>query len=101
MLTLIQFIQLPAQERLSIMKEHVIDSNATDHTMRHRLDGKLMSFKQYAQDWLQIITKYADYQLNKDALAADSKAAASRSDSEPVQDQRHQTTTSHSGNTRR
>ena len=92
MLTLIQFIKLPEQERLSRIKGHVIDSNATDYNMKHRLDSKLMSFKQYAQDWLTIITKYADYQLNKDALAADSKVAASRLDSEPVQDHGHQST---------
>lgn len=92
MLTLIQYIQLPEQERLSMMKGNVIQSNATDHNMRHQLANKLMSFKQYAQDWLQIITKYADYQRNKDSLAADSKAAASRLDSEPVQDQRLQPT---------
>lgn len=89
MLTLIQYIQLPEQERLSMMKGNVVQSNATDYNMKHRLDSKLMSFKQYAQDWLTIITKYADYQLNKDELTADSKAAASRLDSEPVQDQRH------------
>lgn len=92
MLTLIQFIKLPEQERLSRIKGHVIDSNATDYNMKHRLDSKLMSFKQYAQDWLTIITKYADYQLNRDALAADSKVAASRLDSESVQDHGHQST---------
>ncbi len=75
-----------------MMKGNVIQSNATVHNMKHRLDSKLMSFKQYAQDWLQIITKYADYQLNKDELAADSKAAASNLNSESVQDQRHQPT---------
>ena len=92
MLTLIQYIQLPEQERLAMMKGNVVQSNVKDHNMKHRLDSKLMSFKQYAQDWLTIITKYADYQLNKDALAADSKAAAPLINSEPVQDQRHQPT---------
>jgi hypothetical protein len=92
MLTLIQFIQLPEQERQSIMKRNVIESNATDPSMKHRLDGKLMSFKQYAQDWLQIITKYADYQLNRDALAADSKSDASSLSPEPVHDQHPVTT---------
>lgn len=92
MLTLIQYIQLPEQERLSIMKGKFAQPNATDHNMKHRLDSKLMSFKQYAQDWLTIITKYADYQLNRDALAADSKAPASRLDLEPVQDQHYQST---------
>jgi hypothetical protein len=95
MLTLIQFIQLPEQKRQSIMKGRVIESNATDHSMKHRLDGKLMSFKQYAQDWLQIITKYADYQLGKDALTADSKADASRLPPEPVVDQRQATGETH------
>jgi hypothetical protein len=95
MLTLIQFIQLPEQKRQSIMKGRVIESNATDHSMKHRLDGKLMSFKQYAQDWLQIITKYADDRLNKDALAADSKADASSLHPEPVQDQHQPTGEAH------
>jgi hypothetical protein len=90
MLTLIQFIQLPEQERLSIIKGRVVESNTTDHSMKHRLDGKLMSFKQFAQDWLQIITKYADYQLGKDA-AVDAKVDASSLRPEPVRDQ-HQTT---------
>ncbi|CAG4884183.1 protein of unknown function [Georgfuchsia toluolica] len=92
MLTLIKFIQLPEQERLSLMKKNVVQADATDHNMKNLLDSKLMSFKKYAQNWLNIITKYADYQLNKDAVATDSKAAASRSDSEPVQDQHHQPT---------
>ena len=95
MLTLIQFIQLPAQERLSIMKGRVIESNATDHSMRHRLDGKLMSFKQFAQDWLEIITKYADDRFNRDALTADSKAAASSLHPEPVVDQHQPTGETH------
>lgn len=95
MLTLIQFIKLPVQERLSIMKGRVVESNATDHNMRHRLDGKLMSFKQFAQDWLQIITKYADDRFNRDAQAVDAKADASRLDSEPVVDQRQPTGETH------
>jgi hypothetical protein len=95
MLTLIQFIQLPEQERLCIMKRNVVESSATDHSMRHRLDGRLMSFKQYAQDWLQIITKYADYQLGKDALTADSKVTASSLHPEPVVDQRQPTGEAH------
>ena len=95
MLTLIQFIQLPEQERLSLMKGRVIESNATDHRMKHRLDGKLMSFKQFAQDWLQIITKYADDRFNRDALAADSKADTSRLHPEPVVDPHQPTGETH------
>ncbi len=95
MLTLIQFIQLPEQERQSIMKGRVVESNTTDHSMRHRLDGRLMSFKQFAQDWLQIITKYADDRFNRDALTADSKADASRLHPEPVVDQHQPTGEAH------
>lgn len=95
MLTLIQFIQLPEQERHSIMKGRVIESNPTDHSMRHRLDGKLMSFKQFAQDWLQIITKYADDRFNRDAQAVDAKASASNTHPEPVVDQHQPTGETH------
>ncbi len=77
------------------MKGRVIESNTTDHSMKHRLDGKLMSFKQYAQDWLQIITKYADYQLGKDAQAVDAKADASHLHPEPIVDQRKPTGETH------
>jgi hypothetical protein len=90
MLTLIQFIQLSEQKRLSIMKRNVIESNATDNNVDRPFASKPMSFKQYAHDWLATTTQDARDRFNRDA-----QAAASRLHSEPIRDQHQPTGETH------
>jgi hypothetical protein len=90
MLTLIQFIQLPEQKRLSVMKGRVIESNATDHSIDHPFTGKPMSFKQYAQDWLATITQDA-----RERFRPNAQASSSRLDAEPTRDHHQPTGESH------
>ncbi len=90
MLTLIQFIQLPEQKRLSIMKVNVIESNATDQDMSHPFASKIMSFNQFTQDWRHAITQDA-----RGRFKPDSQADASSPHPDPVVGAHQQTGEAH------